>query len=146
MKLIHFIVFSLSGEHSSALTSDGITRTLSTHAEALRNPSEDVRVPPVKYHLWLGLGFNAFTCGIILGTVIYHLIPHVRSENEEEIEIYLFLFLQIYEVPNEDFSYTYLLRGTVVLFGIFLFFIVEKLLRFRFRVDEVGSRCFLFTR
>jgi len=52
------------------------------------------------------------------------------------------LLLQIYEIPNEDFSYTYLLRGTVVLFGIFLFFIVEKLLRFRFRVDEVGSRCF----
>jgi len=95
MKLIHFIVFSLSGEHSSALTSNGITRTLSTHAEALKNPSEDVRVPPVKYHLWLGLAFNAFTCGIILGTVIYHLIPHVRNENEEEIENCLFAFADL---------------------------------------------------
>jgi hypothetical protein len=52
------------------------------------------------------------------------------------IENSFFLF-KIYEIPNEDFSYTYLLRGTVVLFGVFLFFIVEKLLRFRFKVDEV---------
>lgn len=81
MKLIHFLVFSLSGEHSSALTTSGINRTLSNHAEALKNPSADIRLPPIKYHLWLGLGFNAFTCGIILGTVIYHLIPHVKTND-----------------------------------------------------------------
>ncbi len=48
------------------------------------------------------------------------------------------VIFKIYNVPNEDFNYTYLLRGTVVLCGVFLFFIVEKLLRFRFKVDEVG--------
>jgi len=61
-------------------------------------------------------------------------------------EIYLFILIKnflffvifkIYEIPDEDFDYIYLLRGTVILFGIFLFFIVEKLLRFRFKVDEV---------
>ncbi|UJR26499.1 hypothetical protein I4U23_007826 [Adineta vaga] len=82
------------------------------------NLTGEIVFSPVGYHLWLGLGFNAFTCGLILGTISYHLIPH------------------IYETPNEDFSYTYLLRGTVILCGVFLFFIVEKLLRFRFKVDE----------
>jgi hypothetical protein len=51
---------------------------------------------------------------------------------------FLFVFaLKIYEVPNEDFNYTYLIRATVVFIGVYLFFIVEKLLRFRFKVDEV---------
>jgi hypothetical protein len=51
---------------------------------------------------------------------------------------YFFIIIfKIYEIPNEDFNYTYLLRGTVILCGIFLFFTVEKLLRFRFKVDEV---------
>jgi hypothetical protein len=48
-----------------------------------------------------------------------------------------FRIFKIYEVPDEDYDYTYLCRGTVLLFGVFLFFIVEKILRFRFKVDEV---------
>ncbi|CAF1248062.1 unnamed protein product [Adineta steineri] len=118
MKFIHLIIFFISGNHSSVLTSGGLARAILNHADNVEPSTDEVRFSPVKYHLWLGLSFNAFTCGIILGTVSYHLIPH------------------IYEVPNEDFSYTYILRGTVVLCGVFLFFIVEKLLRFRFKVDE----------
>ena len=48
--------------------------------ETLLRPSEpvvNVRSPSLKYRLWLGLGFNAFTCGLMLGIIIYHLIPHV---------------------------------------------------------------------
>lgn len=37
--------------------------------------------PLIKYRLWLGLGLNAFTCGLMLGTSIYHLIPHVRKKS-----------------------------------------------------------------
>jgi hypothetical protein len=77
MKLIHLLIFFFAGDHSFALTSGGISRTLSNHVEKMQNSPDEVRFPPIKYHLWLGLGFNAFTCGIILGTVIYHLIPHV---------------------------------------------------------------------
>ncbi len=78
MKLIHIVIFFIAGDHSSALTSGGISRTLSLQAENTRNSIEDeVEFLPIKYYLWLGLGFNAFTCGIILGTVIYHLLPHV---------------------------------------------------------------------
>jgi hypothetical protein len=77
MKLIHLIIFFLAGDHSSALTSGGISQTLSTHTENLRNSIDEIDFPSIKYHLWLGLGFNAFTCGILLGTVVYHLIPHV---------------------------------------------------------------------
>ena len=31
----------------------------------------------VKHRLWLQLCSNAFTSGLILGTIVYHLIPHV---------------------------------------------------------------------
>ena len=31
----------------------------------------------VKHRLWLHLCSNAFTSGLILGTIVYHLIPHV---------------------------------------------------------------------
>jgi hypothetical protein len=77
MKLIYLIVFFIVGHHSSALTSTGISKTISNHVE---NSPDEISFPSIKYHLWLGLGFNAFTCGIILGTTIYHLIPHVYKE------------------------------------------------------------------
>jgi hypothetical protein len=77
MKIIHLIIFYIAGDHSSALTSSGISRTIANHVENTQNSSDEISFPPIKYHLWLGLGFNAFTCGIILGTIIYHLIPHV---------------------------------------------------------------------
>jgi hypothetical protein len=77
MKFIHLIIFFFAGDHSSALTSDGISKTISNHVENTQNSTDETRFPPIKYHLWLGLAFNAFTCGIILGTIIYHLIPHV---------------------------------------------------------------------
>ncbi len=73
MKLIHLIIFFIAGNHSSALTSGGI----SNHADKTQNATDEIQFPSTKYHLWLGLGFNAFTCGIILGTISYHLIPHV---------------------------------------------------------------------
>jgi hypothetical protein len=73
MKLIHLIIFFVAGNHSSALTSGGISKTISNHADK----AHEIQFPSTKYHLWLGLGFNAFTCGIILGTISYHLIPHV---------------------------------------------------------------------
>lgn len=79
MKIIHLVIVYKAGEHSSALTSGGISRMISTHTENSRNSFEEISHPPIKNHLWLGLGFNAFTCGILLGTVIYHLIPQVRS-------------------------------------------------------------------
>jgi hypothetical protein len=72
MKLIHFVTFFIAGDHCLSLTSLGISKTLSKQSDATT-----VRVPPLKYRLWLGLGFNAFTCGVMLGTIIYHLIPHV---------------------------------------------------------------------
>ncbi|CAF0974422.1 unnamed protein product [Adineta ricciae] len=118
IKAVHCIIFLVTGNHTLALTSEGLARSLSNQTPPTCTPMDEVRLSPVKYHIWLGLGFNAFTCGLILGTISYHLIPH------------------IYETPNEDFSYTYLLRGTVILCGVFLFFIVEKLLRFRFKVDD----------
>lgn len=79
MKLIHLLIIFMAGNHSSALTSGGISRTISTHTENNGNSIAEISFPPIKYHLWLGLGFNAFTCGILLGTVIYHLIPQVGS-------------------------------------------------------------------
>lgn len=85
MKVIHLLIVFLAGDHASALTSNGITQTLSTHTENNRNSIEEIRFSSIKSHLWLGLAFNAFTCGILLGTVIYHLIPHVR----------LFLFIHL---------------------------------------------------
>ena len=42
-------------------------------------------------------------------------------------------------MPNENFDYIYLLRATVIFFGVYLFFIVEKLLRFRLRIDDVSD-------
>lgn len=77
LKALHLIIIYVAGDHSSALTSGGISRTISNHVESTQNSPDEVSFPPNKYHLWLGLGFNAFTCGIILGTIMYHLIPHV---------------------------------------------------------------------
>lgn len=74
LKLIHLIVFALLGEHCLSLTSATLTKTLSNAREPL---AEQNRPLPLKYRLWLGLGFNAFTCGLMSGTAIYHLIPHV---------------------------------------------------------------------
>jgi hypothetical protein len=73
MKFVHLIIFFGFGNHLSALTSHGMSTTIPNHGEN----TNEVHFPPTKYHVWLGLGFNAFTCGIILGTVIYHLIPQV---------------------------------------------------------------------
>ncbi|CAF4294026.1 unnamed protein product [Rotaria sp. Silwood2] len=119
IKLIHVIIFFIGGDHCLSLTSVSVSKTLSEENGTRDNTSINIRFPPLKYRLWLGLGFNAFTCGLMLGTIIYHLIPH------------------IYEVPNESFDYIYLLRATIVFFGVYLFFIVEKLLRFRFKIDEM---------
>jgi hypothetical protein len=77
MKSIHLLIFFVVGDHLSALTSRGISKTLSDHSDHQQNATDEIHFPPIKYHLWLGLGFNAFTCGIILGTVVYHLIPQV---------------------------------------------------------------------
>lgn len=79
MKVLHLIIIFIAGHHSSALTSGGISRTISHHNENNHHhhSHDEISYPPIKYHLWLGLSFNAFTCGIILGTIIYHLIPHV---------------------------------------------------------------------
>ncbi|CAM2726371.1 unnamed protein product [Rotaria socialis] len=120
IKLIHIFIFFIAGDHCLSLTSVGVSKSI-YDAHDTGDAATNVRHPSLKYRLWLGLGFNAFTCGIMLGTIIYHLIPH------------------IYEIPNEDFDYTYLLRATVVFFGVYLFFIVEKLLRFRFKIDEINS-------
>ncbi|CAF0895566.1 unnamed protein product [Adineta steineri] len=123
IKAVHLLIFSISGDHCSSLTSSNISKATTTtdQNDIPQIPVVNIRPPSVKYRLWLGLGLNSFTCGLMLGTIIYHLIPH------------------IYEVPNESFDYVYLLRATVVFFGIYLFFIVEKLLRFRFKIDEVPS-------
>lgn len=43
---------------------------------------------------------------------------------------------KIFHLPEEDHHYTYLLRGSVLLFGIILFFLVEKVLRLRFNVEK----------
>ncbi|CAF1168709.1 unnamed protein product [Rotaria sp. Silwood1] len=119
IKLIHVIIFFIGGDHCLSLTSVSVSKTLSEENETRDNTKTTIRFPPLIYRLWLGLGFNAFTCGLMLGTIIYHLIPH------------------IYEVPNESFDYIYLFRATIVFFGVYLFFIVEKLLRFRFKIDEM---------
>ncbi|CAF4749638.1 unnamed protein product [Rotaria sp. Silwood1] len=119
IKLIHVIIFFIGGDHCLSLTSVSVSKTLSEENGTRDNTKTTIRFPPLIYRLWLGLGFNAFTCGLMLGTIIYHLIPH------------------IYEVPNESFDYIYLFRATIVFFGVYLFFIVEKLLRFRFKIDEM---------
>lgn len=74
LKSIHFIVFFLLGEHCLSLTSATLTKSLTNRDESATQRN---RTLPLKYRLWLGLGFNAFTCGLMSGTVIYHLIPHV---------------------------------------------------------------------
>ena len=51
----------------------------------------------------------------------------------------VFVHLQIYQLPNEEYSYEYLYRGTALLWGVFLFFLVEKILRLRFNVDQVNT-------
>ncbi len=66
------MVFFIAGDHCLSLTSNGISKNVSNE-----NSTVHIRVPSLKYRLWLGLGFNAFTCGLMLGTIIYHLIPHV---------------------------------------------------------------------
>ncbi|CAF1072477.1 unnamed protein product [Rotaria sordida] len=119
IKLIHVTIFFIGGNHCLSLTSVGVSKTLSEENGTRDDKTTTIRFPPLKYRLWLGLGFNAFTCGLMLGTIVYHLIPH------------------IYEVPNESFDYIYLIRATIVFFGVYLFFIVEKLLRFRFKIDEM---------
>lgn len=43
-----------------------------------KNIKADVRFSSEKYRLWFSLGFNAFNCGLMLGTIIYHLIPQVK--------------------------------------------------------------------
>jgi hypothetical protein len=73
IKLIHLVVFFIAGNHCLSLTSNGIAeKDLSNE-----NSTVHIRLPSLKFRLWLGLGFNAFTCGLMLGTAIYHLIPHV---------------------------------------------------------------------
>ena len=98
------------GDHSSALTSGGISQTISTHAENNRNSMEETRFPPIKYHLWLGLVFNALTCGILLGTVTYHLIPHVSSSL---FRSHLFILLRRF--------IKYLMKISII----FIFFVVR---------------------
>lgn len=92
MKVIQLLTFFISGNHSSALTTRGISRTLSNHAEMTQNTTDNIPAPPVKKHLWLGLAFNAFTCGVILGTVIYHLIPHVERKIKIDFVYNSFVF------------------------------------------------------
>jgi hypothetical protein len=77
IKLIHLLIFSIAGDHCLFLTSVSISESLSNQSELRENPKVNIRFPSLKYRLWLGLGFNAFTCGLMLGTIIYHLIPHV---------------------------------------------------------------------
>lgn len=62
------MIFFLTSQHCLSLNSNNILNDDST---------VHIRSPSLKYRLWLGLGLNAFTCGLMLGTIIYHLIPHV---------------------------------------------------------------------
>ena len=73
IKSIHFFVFFLAGDHCLSLNSNEASKELSNNKSTVHT-----RSPSIKFRLWLGLGLNAFTCGVMLGTVIYHLIPHVR--------------------------------------------------------------------
>ena len=68
----HLIIFFGFGKHLSALNFHGMSKTITNE-----NNTDEVHFVSTRYHVWLGLGFNAFTCGISLGTVIYHLIPQV---------------------------------------------------------------------
>jgi hypothetical protein len=72
IKLIHLVIFFIAGDHCLSLNSNEISKNLSNE-----NSTVHIRSSSLKFRLWLGLGFNAFTCGLMLGTTIYHLIPHV---------------------------------------------------------------------
>ena len=87
MKLIHLITFSVVGEHCLSLTSVGLSKSLANPTEA----TDHERSVSIKSRLWLGLGFNAFTCGIMLGTIIFHLIPHVRDPDHTSDDLSLAL-------------------------------------------------------
>ncbi|CAF1496238.1 unnamed protein product [Adineta ricciae] len=113
IKLIHLLIFAIIGDRCLLINSVHNSKN-----DSHENPIIRIRSSSLKYRLWVGLCLNSFTCGLMLGTAIYHLIPH------------------IYAVPNENFDYIYLLRATIIFFGVYLFFIVEKLLRFRFKIDE----------
>jgi hypothetical protein len=70
IKLIHFVIFLLGGDHCLSFNSNESSN---------ENSTVHIHSPSIKYRLWLGLGLNAFTCGLMLGTIIYHLIPHVSK-------------------------------------------------------------------
>jgi hypothetical protein len=74
IKLIHFFIFLLAGDYCLSLNSNEASKEFLNE-----NSTVHIHSPSIKYRLWLGLGLNAFTCGLMLGTIIYHLIPHVRT-------------------------------------------------------------------
>lgn len=73
------IIFSIAGDQFSSLSSANTSKSMPNQQVRRQNSTISIRYPPLKYRLWLGLGFNAFTCGLMLGTIIYHLIPHVEK-------------------------------------------------------------------
>ena len=77
IKLIHLVIFFIDGDYCSSLTSMSISKMLSNQNETENDSTVHVRSRSIKFRLWLGLGFNSLTCGLLLGTIIYHLIPHV---------------------------------------------------------------------
>ncbi|UJR22577.1 hypothetical protein I4U23_025624 [Adineta vaga] len=121
IKLIHLLIFSTVGDRCLLINLNSNSKITFSQNDSHESPIINIHSSSLKYRLWLGLGLNSFTCGLMLGTTIYHLIPH------------------IYEVPNENFDYIYLLRATIIFVGVYLFFIVEKLLRFRFKIDETQA-------
>jgi hypothetical protein len=77
IKLIHLLIFFVTGDHCLTLASGSISKPTSKQNDIEESPTIRIRYPSLKYRLWLGLGLNSFTCGLMLGTIIYHLVPHV---------------------------------------------------------------------
>ena len=74
IKLIHLLIFAIIGDRCLLINSVHNSKN-----DSHENPIIRIRSSSLKYRLWLGLCLNSFTCGVMLGTTIYHLIPHVRK-------------------------------------------------------------------
>jgi hypothetical protein len=83
MKLFHAVIFYFCSDRPALLTFVALSET----GDCPPNSTDKSSASCVRYHLWLCLSLNAFTCGVMLGTIVYHLIPHVRLADDLESSI-----------------------------------------------------------
>lgn len=73
-------------------TSDAVDNTSSRNDNLNQSTKLHALFSSVNYYLWFSLGINSFTCGLMLGTIIYHLIPQVNEVHYSFCLIYICQF------------------------------------------------------